>query len=101
MKSPYFNTIIDSDSLSPNQIVSVQQNYTAYLRDMILYNDKIDALLVVKEDTNVYISAANSVGKEYTKYRLPEFYNYIRKYSQENPTGQFFLINMRKENTKE
>ncbi len=91
MKSPYFNTIIDSDSLSPNQIVSVQQNYTAYLRDMILYNDKIDALLVVKEDTNVYISAANSVGKEYTKYRLPEFYNYIRKYSQENPTGQFFL----------
>ena len=91
MKSPYFNTIIDSDNLSPNQIVSVQQNYTAYLRDMILYNDKIDALIVVKEDTNVFISAANSVGKEYAKYRLPEFYSSIRKYSQENPASQFFL----------
>ncbi|NLM09757.1 MAG: sensor histidine kinase [Clostridiaceae bacterium] len=91
MKSTYFNTIIDSDSLSPNQIVSVQQNYTAYLRDMILYNDKIDALLVVKEDTNVFVSAANSVGKEYAKYRLSEFYSSIRKYSQENPTSQFFL----------
>lgn len=91
MKSPNFNTIITSDVLTPQQIVSEQQNYASYLRDMILYNDKIDALIVVKSDRDVFVSAANSVGRQYTKYRLAEFYDQVRTYSNGNMSSQFFL----------
>ncbi len=91
MKSPNFNTMITSDILTPQQIVSEQQNYTSYLQDMILYNDKIDALIVVKNDMGIFVSAANSVGKQYTKYRLSEFYDQVRQYSNGNLSSQFFL----------
>jgi two-component system sensor histidine kinase YesM len=91
MKNEYFDRIISSDESNPYELIKAQKDYEDFLENLILSNDKVDSVLVVDFNRNIFINASNSVGKNYDKYRSAEFYNKLKKPSLQNYESQFFL----------
>jgi two-component system sensor histidine kinase YesM len=91
MKNEYFDRIISSDESDPYELIKAQKDYEEFLKNLILTNDKVDSVLVVDYDRNIFIKANNSVGKDYDKYGSAEFYNTLKKPSLYNDQSQFFL----------
>jgi two-component system sensor histidine kinase YesM len=91
MKNEYFDRIISSEELDPYQLIKAQKDYEEFLKNLILTNDKVDSVLVVDTNRNIFIKANNSVGKDYDKYGTAAFYDTLKKPSQQNEESQFFL----------
>ncbi|KRE66702.1 cache domain-containing sensor histidine kinase [Paenibacillus sp. Soil750] len=91
MKNEFFDRIISSDESDPYELIKAQKDYEEFLKNLILTNDKVDSVLVVDYDRNIFIKANNSVGKDYDKYGTAEFYNTLKKPSLHNDQSQFFL----------
>jgi two-component system sensor histidine kinase YesM len=91
MKNEYFDRIISSDESDPYILIKAQKDYEVFLNNLILSNDKVDSVLVVDYNRNIFINASNSVGKSYDKYVSAEFYNQLKKPLLQNSESQFFL----------
>ncbi|MCM0649353.1 sensor histidine kinase [Clostridium swellfunianum] len=91
MKNQYFDSIISSNESDPYVLIKAQKDYESFLKNLILSNDKVDAVLVVDYNRNIFIKACNSVGKYYEKYGAAEFYNNLNKPLLQNSKSQFFL----------
>ncbi len=91
MKFEYFDRIINPTNLDAYQQIDMKNNYKAYLQNMILYNDKIDALIVINRNTENFTISVNSVGKNYNEYHSGAFFSLVQQYAENNPLSQFFL----------
>lgn len=91
MKNEYFDRIISSNESDPYVLIKAQKDYEDFLNNLILSNDKVDSVLVVDYNRNIFIKASNTVGKSYDKYGASEFYNQLKKPLQQNSESQFFL----------
>ena len=91
MKSDYFNNLINYNGQDAYQLAKARKEYEIFLGNLIMYNDKIDSLLVFDQDSNTFLNASNTVGREYAKYNSSKFQNSISLLLANNPNSQFFL----------
>lgn len=91
MKNDFFNTFMSADSQDAYQLAKASKDYKEYLDNLIIYNDKIDSLMVVDQNSNVFICSSNTVSVEYSKYNSDDFKNYVKALLVKNQNSQFFL----------
>ncbi|MBD2868982.1 sensor histidine kinase [Paenibacillus arenilitoris] len=91
MKNEYFDRMIHLDETDPYTLVKDQKDYEAYLNNLILSNDKVDAVLVVDQQKQIFIHASNTVGQDYSKYKSADFYANLKKPHLLSEDSQFLL----------
>ncbi|WP_308635759.1 sensor histidine kinase [Paenibacillus silvisoli] len=91
MKNEYFDRMIHLDEADPYALVKDQKDYETYLNNLILSNDKVDAVLVVDQRKQLFIHASNTVGQDYNKYKSADFYANLKKPNLLNEDSQFLL----------
>lgn len=92
MNSDAFDILVSSRYTSDYNLFKAQNDYEAYLKRLIPLNDKIDALVLVNNNNDIFINIGNVVGKDFSEYKAPEFIKKVQGYAKvSGNTNQVYL----------
>jgi two-component system, sensor histidine kinase YesM len=98
LNSELYRAFVDSSSAGTFASAKASMDYREFLRDLILYNNDFDALIVLDARSDESVVAANTVSASYSPYRSVVHFRQFAENAKAGP--RFFLDSYQERGTE-